>query len=38
MNAVADALSEYGIEHVDMPLTPDRVWQAIEQARGSREG
>ena len=34
MNAVADALKEYGIEHVDMPLTPDRVWQAIAQAKG----
>ena len=38
MNAVADALSEYGIEHVDMPLTPDRVWQAIEQAKGKQNG
>src|SRR6266568_4002934 len=38
MNAVADALSEYGIEHVDMPLTPDRVWQAIEAAKGEQNG
>ncbi len=34
MNAVADALKEYGIRHVDMPLTPSRVWQAIEDAKG----
>jgi aerobic carbon-monoxide dehydrogenase large subunit len=33
MNAVADALSEYGIRHIDMPATPNRVWQAIEQAK-----
>src|SRR6266487_3149522 len=38
MNAVADALAEYGIRHVDMPLTPNRVWQAIEAARRSRAG
>jgi carbon-monoxide dehydrogenase large subunit len=36
VNAVADALSEYGIKHVDMPLTPDQVWQAIEAAKRSR--
>src|SRR3546814_10899530 len=34
MNAVVDALSEYGIRHIDMPATPERVWQAIRQARG----
>jgi aerobic carbon-monoxide dehydrogenase large subunit len=38
MNAVADALSEYGIQHVDMPLTPNRVWQAIENAKRNRAG
>jgi carbon-monoxide dehydrogenase large subunit len=36
MNAVADALSEYGIRHVDMPLTPDRAWRAIEDAKRGR--
>jgi carbon-monoxide dehydrogenase large subunit len=29
MNAVLDALSVYGITHLDMPATPHRVWQAI---------
>ena len=29
VNAVVDALSELGIVHLDMPLTPERVWQAI---------
>ncbi len=37
MNAVVDALSAYGIRHIDMPATPERVWRAIEAAR-SREG
>ena len=32
MNAVVDALSEYGIRHIDMPATPFRVWQAINAA------
>jgi aerobic carbon-monoxide dehydrogenase large subunit len=33
MNAVVDALSEFGIRHIDMPATPQRVWQAIQQAK-----
>jgi carbon-monoxide dehydrogenase large subunit len=32
MNAVVDALSEYGITHIDMPATPQRVWDAIHAA------
>jgi carbon-monoxide dehydrogenase large subunit len=36
MNAVADALAEYGIRHIDMPATPSRVWQAIKEARAAR--
>lgn len=34
MNAVVDALSEYGIRHIDMPATPQRVWRAIQAAKG----
>jgi carbon-monoxide dehydrogenase large subunit len=34
MNAVVDALSEFGINHIDMPATPHRIWQAIQAARG----
>jgi carbon-monoxide dehydrogenase large subunit len=30
-NAVLDALAEYGVEHLDMPLTPERVWRAIRR-------
>jgi carbon-monoxide dehydrogenase large subunit len=33
MNALVDALSEFGITHIDMPATPQRVWQAIQAAR-----
>ncbi len=32
MNAVVDALSDYGIRHIDMPATPYRVWRAIKDA------
>jgi len=35
MNAVVDALSEYGIKHIDMPATPERVWQAIQAAKSA---
>jgi carbon-monoxide dehydrogenase large subunit len=33
MNAIVDALSEYGIRAFDMPATPERVWRAIREAR-----
>jgi carbon-monoxide dehydrogenase large subunit len=29
-----DALSPLGIRHLDMPLTPARIWAAIRAARG----
>jgi carbon-monoxide dehydrogenase large subunit len=32
MNALVDALSEFGIRHIDMPATPERVWQAVRTA------
>jgi aerobic carbon-monoxide dehydrogenase large subunit len=38
MNAVVDALSEYGIRHIDMPATPFRVWQAIRAAGAATTG
>jgi aerobic carbon-monoxide dehydrogenase large subunit len=36
MNAIADALSEFGIPHMDMPATPYRVWRAIQDAKAAR--
>jgi len=35
MNAVLDALSAYGIKHIDMPATPERIWRAIHEARAA---
>jgi carbon-monoxide dehydrogenase large subunit len=33
INAIVDALSEFGVEHIEMPATPERVWQTIRAAR-----
>ena len=33
INAVVDALSDYGVKHIDMPATPERVWRHIQQAQ-----
>jgi carbon-monoxide dehydrogenase large subunit len=33
MNAVVDALSEVGVTHIDMPVTPEKVWRALSGAR-----
>ena len=33
VNAVVDALEPLGVTHIDMPLRPQRVWQAIQDAR-----
>ncbi len=33
VNAIVDALSVFGIRHIDTPCTPYRVWQAIKDAR-----
>ena len=34
MNAVNDALAPLGVRHLDMPLTPERVWRAIHDGAG----
>ncbi len=36
MNAVIDALGDHGIRHLDMPLTPFRIWQALHSAEAAR--
>jgi aerobic carbon-monoxide dehydrogenase large subunit len=33
VNAVVDALGPWGVRHLDMPLTPEKVWRAIHQDR-----
>ena len=30
-NAVVDALSHYGVSHIDMPTTPNRIWSVISE-------
>ncbi|MGE0653937.1 MAG: xanthine dehydrogenase family protein molybdopterin-binding subunit, partial [Alphaproteobacteria bacterium] len=32
-NAVVDALSRYGVKHVEMPVTPERIWRIINGAK-----
>jgi carbon-monoxide dehydrogenase large subunit len=31
VNSVVDALSVYGVRHIDMPLTPEKIWKLIQQ-------
>ncbi|MDH3704859.1 MAG: molybdopterin-dependent oxidoreductase, partial [Acidimicrobiia bacterium] len=33
-SAVVDALAPMGIRHIDLPMTPERVWRAIQDAQG----
>jgi aerobic carbon-monoxide dehydrogenase large subunit len=33
VNAIVDALAELGVEHIEMPATPERVWRAIHAGR-----
>jgi carbon-monoxide dehydrogenase large subunit len=37
VSAVCDALGPLGIRHIDKPLTPARVWAAIQQAKGGSQ-
>jgi len=34
VNAVVDALEPFGVDHIDMPLTEERVWRAINDNGG----
>ncbi|MBV8826840.1 MAG: xanthine dehydrogenase family protein molybdopterin-binding subunit, partial [Hyphomicrobiales bacterium] len=33
MNAVVDALAEEGVRNIDMPVTPEKVWRALQMVR-----
>jgi aerobic carbon-monoxide dehydrogenase large subunit len=33
-NAIVDALAEFGVRHIEMPATPERVWRAIQEGGG----
>ncbi|WP_439577099.1 xanthine dehydrogenase family protein molybdopterin-binding subunit [Elioraea sp.] len=35
INAVVDALAEDGVKHVDMPVTPERLWRTIAAAKAA---
>ncbi|MBW2273818.1 MAG: xanthine dehydrogenase family protein [Deltaproteobacteria bacterium] len=36
VNAVVDALAPFGVEHLDMPLLPERVWRVLHEAGATR--
>ena len=38
INAIVDALAEFGVRHIEMPATPERVWRAIQAARTAAGG
>ncbi len=33
VNAVVDALADYGVMHLEMPVTSERIWQALQRAK-----
>ncbi len=33
VNAVVDALAEFGVTHIEMPVTPERIWRAIHSSK-----
>ncbi|MDH7795605.1 MULTISPECIES: xanthine dehydrogenase family protein molybdopterin-binding subunit [unclassified Beijerinckia] len=33
INAIVDALADFGVTHIEMPATPQRIWQAIQAAK-----
>ncbi|MDP7345333.1 MAG: molybdopterin-dependent oxidoreductase, partial [Alphaproteobacteria bacterium] len=33
INAVVDALAEFGVRHIDMPATAEKVWRSIEAGK-----
>ena len=35
-NAIVDALTEFGVEHTELPATPERVWRAIRTSRSHK--
>jgi carbon-monoxide dehydrogenase large subunit len=38
INAIVDALAEFGVRHIEMPATPERVWRAIREAQAEPAG
>jgi len=38
INAIVNALAEFGVRHIEMPATPERVWRAIRAPRAGTAG
>jgi carbon-monoxide dehydrogenase large subunit len=38
INAIVDALAEFGVRHIEMPATPGRVWRAIHESQSLTRG
>ena len=38
VNAIVDALKDFGVKHMEMPVTPERVWRATSRKPASFEG
>ena len=38
MNALVDALFEFGVTHIDMPATPLKIWQAMQAGHAKAAG
>ena len=36
INAVVDALGEFGVTHMDMPATPERIWRTIQEGQAAK--
>jgi len=36
-NAIVDALAEFGVEHIELPATPERIWRAIHNSAGDHD-
>jgi carbon-monoxide dehydrogenase large subunit len=37
-NAIVDAVAHLGVRHIDMPTSPQRIWEALERARSAQPG
>ncbi|HEY3128483.1 MAG TPA: molybdopterin cofactor-binding domain-containing protein, partial [Acidobacteriota bacterium] len=38
VNAVVDALAPFGVTHIDMPLTPQKIWSLCQEAKAAESG
>jgi carbon-monoxide dehydrogenase large subunit len=38
VNAVVDALAPFGVTHIDMPLTPQKVWLLCQETKAAGSG